>query len=137
MAAPPIISSFLIADAVIQDRLTGKWSVIGVFDKIYGPSFPCVHPNLALYVKFADAQGRYRVRVEFRNAEDKIVSTFERIEFEVKDRLQSGDFGVSTHGLPLEKTGRYQFQLYLNDEFAASAPLDVQKLEQPPRPPTA
>lgn|ERR1041384_1550730 len=134
MAAPPVISSFLIADAVIQDRLTGKWSVIGIFDKIYGPAFPCVHPSLALYVKFADAQGRYRVRVEFRNADDKVVSAFERIEFEVKDRRQGGDFGVTTHGLPLEKPGRYHFQLYLNDDFAASAPLDVQKLENVPPP---
>lgn len=135
MAPPLLIHSFLIADAVIQDRQTGKWTVVGIFDKIYGASFPCVHPSLALYVKFADAQGRYRVKVEFRDSEDKLISAFERIEFEVKDRLRGGDFGVATHGLPLEKPGRYQFQLYLNDEFAASVPLDVYKVEKPPAPP--
>lgn len=137
MASLPLISSFLIADTAIQDRLTGKWTVVGIFDKIYGPQFPCVHPTLALYVKFADAKGRYRVKVEFRDAEDKVVSAFERIEFEVKEHARSGDFGVTTHGLPLEKPGRYQFQLYLNDEYAASAPLDVFKLDAPPKPPPA
>ena len=135
MAAPPVVTSFLIADAVIQDRQTGKWSVIGIFDKIYGPDFPCVHPTLALYIKFADAQGRYRVKVEFRDSEDKRISAFEGIEFEAKDRLRGGDLGFSTHGLPLQKPGRYQFQLYLNDEFSASVPLDVFKIEAPPKPP--
>ena len=137
MAELPVISSFLIADSAIQDRLTGKWTVVGIFDKIYGQAFPCVHPNLALYVKFADAQGRYRVKVEFRDGEDKLVSAFERIEFEAKDRLRGGDFGVATQGLPLEKPGRYQFQLYLNGEFAASVPLDVFQIEKgpPPSPP--
>lgn|SRR2546422_6806857 len=137
MAAPPVITSFLIADAVIQDRLTGKWTVVGIFDKIYGPAFPCVHPTLALYLKFADAQGRYRVRVEFRDEDDKVVCAREGIEFEVKDRLHGGDFGVTTHGLPLQKPGRYQFQLYLNDQFAASAALDVLKLEPAPPAPAA
>lgn len=135
MAAPPVVTSFLIADAVIQDRLTGKWSVVGIFDKIYGAAFPCVHPTLALYIKFADAQGRYRVKVEFRDADDKVVSAFERIEFEAKDRLRGGDFGFTTHGLPLGKPGRYRFQLYLNDEYAASSPLDVYPIEKAP--PTA
>lgn len=137
MAAPPVIRSFLIADAVLQDRLTGKWSVIGIFDKIYGPAFPCVHPSLALYLRFADAQGRYRVRVEFRDADGKVICAREGIEFEAKDQLQDGDFGLTTHGLPLERPGRYQFRLYLNDEFAASAVLDVFKLEAAPKPPPA
>ena len=135
MATPAVISSFLIADAVIQDRQSGKWTVVGIFDKIYGPEFPCVHPTLALYIKFADAQGRYRVKVEFRDTDDRRVSVFEGIEFEVKDRLRGGDFGFSTHGLPLEKPGRYQFQLFLNDEFAASVPLDVYKMEASSKPP--
>lgn len=131
-----MVQSFLIADAVIQDRATGKWSVVGIFDHLYAPSFPCVHPTLAIYVKLADAQGRYRVKIEFRNAEDRVVSSFDKIQIEVEDRLRSLGFGVTTHGLPLEKPGRYQFQLFLNDEYLAAVPLEVMKLEPRPRPKT-
>ena len=132
----PIVRSFLIADAVIQDRLTGKWSVVGVFDRILGPSFPCIHPTVAIYVKLADAQGRYTVKIEFRDSADRVVLACEGIAFEAANPLEGVQFGVTTQGLPLEKPGRYQFQLYLNGEYAAAAPLEVLKLEpRPPAPP--
>ncbi len=130
MPPTPVVKSFLVADGVIQDRATGKWSVIGIFDRIFSPQFPCVHPVVAIYVKLSDALGRYKVRVEFRDAsEDRCVSAFEGIDLEVKDRLQGVEFGIQTHGLPLQKPGRYLFQLYLNDEYVASSPLTVVKVE--------
>jgi hypothetical protein len=135
--ATPVVKSFLIADSVIQDRLTGKWSVIGLFNRVMAPQFPVMHPTVAIYVKIADAQGRYRVKVEFRDSEDRVVSAFEGLELEVKDRSEEVEFGLPTHLLPLGKPGRYFFQLHLNGELLASARLDVQKIESspPPAPP--
>ena len=128
-----MVKAFLIADSVIQDRSTGKWSVVGIFDQIYAPKFPCQHGALAIYVKLSDALGKYAVRVEFRDVgEDRLVSAFEGINLEVKDRLKGPEFGVPTHGLPLEKPGKYQFVLFFNGEYGASATLDVRKLENPP-----
>jgi hypothetical protein len=132
VAAPPLVQSFLIADSVIQDRATGKWSVIGVFDRLFAPSFPCVHPSLAVYIKLSDAFGRYEVRIEFRDAQDRCVSAFQGVNVDVKERPQTIDFGVLTRLLPLEKPGRYQFQLYLNGEYAASVPLEVLLFTAPP-----
>jgi hypothetical protein len=109
--------------------------VVGIFDRIFAPQFPCVHPVVAIYVKLADALGRYKVRVEFREAEeDRCVSAFEGIDLEVKDRLQGVEFGIATHGLPLQKPGRYLFQLYLNEEYSASSPLTVARVEPSRRP---
>jgi len=136
VARPPIVKSFLIADAVIQDRLTGKWSIIGVFDRVMAPSFPVVHPTVALYLRMSDAQGKYRLRVEFRDASDRRVGLFEGIELEVKDPAQAIEVGLPTHMLPLEKPGKYQFQLFVNDDFSASAELTVVQLTvPPPKPP--
>lgn len=133
MARPPIVKSFIIADTVIQDRLTGKWSIIGVFDRVMAPSFPVVHPTVALYLRLSDAQGRYRMRVEFRDASDRRVGLFEGIEIEVKDPAQAIEVGLPTHMLPLEKPGKYQFQLFINDEFASSAELTVIQVAIPPQ----
>jgi len=133
VARPPIVKSFIIADTVIQDRLTGKWSIIGVFDRVMAPSFPVVHPTVALYLRLSDAQGRYRMRVEFRDASDRRVGLFEGIEIEVKDPAQAIEVGLPTHMLPLEKPGKYQFQLFINDEFAASAELTVIQIPIPPQ----
>jgi hypothetical protein len=134
MPPPPVVKSVLIADAVIQDRATGKWSVIGVFDRVAAPSFPCAHPTVAVYVRITDALGRYKVRIELRDAEDVCVSAFEGIEVEVADRLQVAEFGCMTHGLPLQKPGKYQFQLYFNGEFATAVPLDVVRMQPPAAP---
>ncbi len=134
MVRPVLVKSFLIADAVIQDRFTGKWSVIGLFDRIMAPSFPVVHPMLAIFLKFGDAQGRYRVRIELRDATDRRVALFEGIEIEVKDPSQSAEVGLPAPMLPLEKPGKYQFQLYVNDEFAASTDLNVVQIPVTPGP---
>jgi len=131
----PIVQSFLIADTVIQERTTGKWSVIGVFDRLFAPTFPCVHPSLAVYIKLSDAQGHYQIRIEFRDGGDRCVSAFEGINVDVKERPQTVDFGVLTRLLPLEKPGRYQFQLYVNGEYAAFVPLEVLAYT-PPAPPS-
>jgi hypothetical protein len=130
----PVVKAFLVADGVIQDRATGKWSVIGIFDQIYAAAFPCFHPIVAIYVKLSDALGRYKVRVEFRDADDAVASVFEGIEFEVGDRTKSVEFGVTTQHLPLKRPGRYQFQLFLNGEYAAAATLDVLAIKPPANP---
>jgi len=136
VARPPIVKSFLIADMVIQDRLTGKWSIIGVFDRVMAPSFPVIHPTVALYLRLGDAQGKYRLRVEFRDASDRRVGLFDGIELEVKDPAQAIEVGLPTHLLPLEKPGKYQFQLFINDEYSAAAELSVAQI-QIPIPPSA
>jgi hypothetical protein len=134
VALTPIVKSFIIADAVIQDRLTNKWSVVWIFNRVMAPQFPVVHPTVAMYVKLADAVGRYNVSVEVRDATDRIVAAFKGIELEVRDRTQEVEFGVPTHMLPLEKPGKYQFQLHLNGEFLASATLEAVLMERPPAP---
>lgn len=135
MPRPPVIKSFLIADQVLQDRLTGKWSVIGIFDRVLAPKYPVMHPTVAIYLKLGDAQGRYRMRVEFRDADDRRVGAFEGVELDVTERTGDVEVGLPTHMLPVEKPGRYQFQLYINDEYAASAELHAVLMEKPPVPP--
>jgi hypothetical protein len=133
MTAPlPAVKAFLIADAVIQDRLTRKWTIVNVFDQIFAPQFPCVHPSMALYVKLADARGRYTVRVELRDAADGLLSKIEGITVESAGTTRSAEFGVTAQGLPLKEAGRCQFQLFLNEEYAAAASLDIVQFKPGP-----
>jgi len=129
MARPPVVKSFLIADVVIQDRMTGKWSVIGVFDRILSAAFP---------VKMGDLQGRYRIKVEFRDAEDRKIGVIEGPPIDVKDAAHSFELGIGLANVKLDRPGKYQFQLHVNDEFVASAPLEVVQVQvQGPPPPPA
>jgi hypothetical protein len=139
MARPPVVKSFLIADTVIHDRIAGKWSIIGVFDRVMAASFPVIHPTLAFYLKLGDVEGNYKIKVEFRDATDRRVGLIEGIQIEVKVPSQSFEVGFHAPPLPLERPGKYQFQLYVNEEFVASAPLEViqVQVQAPPAPPPA
>jgi hypothetical protein len=128
----PVLKSFLIADTVIQDRASGKWSVVGIFDRVLAPSFPTVHPMVAIYLKMADVEGKHRIRVEFKDAEDRCVGRFEGVEVDVKEGTQTVEMGLPTQMLPLTKPGRYQFQLFVNDEYVGSADLTAVTLKTPP-----
>jgi hypothetical protein len=132
MARSPVLKSFLIADAVIQDRASGKWSVVGIFDRVLAPSFPTVHPVVAIYLKMADVEGKHRLRVEFRDSEDRCVGRFEGVEVEVKEGSQTVELGLPTQMLPLTMPGRYQFQLFVDDEYAGSADLTAAQIKTPP-----
>lgn len=137
MARPPVVKSFLIADTVIQDRLTGKWTIVGVFDRIMAAAFPVVHSTVAFYIKLGDLRGRYKIRVEFRDAQDSRIGVIEGPPIEVKENAQTFELGIGLGNVKLEKPGKYQFQLYVNDEFVASTPLDVVQVQVPPPPPAA
>ena len=121
----PAFISFLIADTVIQEKVTNKWSVIGIFDRIYSNSFPCIHPNLGLYIRITDASGKYKIRVEFSDENNNTLSQFEGIELEVANRLATPGFGIQTRNLPIPKPGNYSFDLYFNDDYFKSLPLNV------------
>ena len=135
MPRPPVVKSFLMADSVIQDRMTGKWSIIGVFDRVMAPRYPTFHSPLAFYIKFADAEGVYKIRMELRDADDRRIGLIEGIQLEAKVAVQSVDIGFPAPPLGLERPGKYQFQLYANDEFLASVPLESVQVAPPPQAP--
>ena len=129
MSPKPQIKSFLIADMVIQEQGTYKWSAIGIFDRIYSKNFPCVHANMALYVKLADALGDYDVRVEFCDANMQKLSVFQGVKINVADKLSAPECGIQTKNLIIPRPGKYTFDLYCNDQHCGSLPLFVEQLK--------
>ena len=126
----PEIISFLIADMVIQEKGTNKWSAIGIFDRIRAASFPYIHPGLGLYIRLADAEGNYDVRIEFCDDNNRIFAVFEGTTLSIHSRLHHPDFGMKTANLPIPKPGKYYFKLYFNKSFAKGFQLDVEEMPQ-------
>ncbi len=126
----PEIISFLIADMVIQEKGTNKWSAIGIFDRIQTAGFPFVHPSLALYIRLSDAKGDYAIRVEFCDDNDHILGVFEGITLSVSSRLHHPDLGIRIINLPIPRPGKYYFKLYFNGEFTRDFPLFVREIAQ-------
>ena len=115
MPTLPNVKTFLIADQVFP-QASGKWCVIGVFDRIVAARFPVVHPSLGLFLTISDAEGDYEVKVEFRNEESKVLAEFGGIRLTAPHRLATVPFGVQTDNLKLPAPGRYSFVPYFNGE---------------------
>lgn len=131
MAPPlPSIKSFLVADQVFQQAGSGKWCLIGVFDAILAVSYPVIHPSLGLYFKLADAEGNYKLSVEFHDSSGRCLSPLPAIEVRVADRLKEGGLGLQTSNLMIPAPGRYFFKLFFNGEAAVTdIPIEAKLLE--------
>ncbi len=121
----PRIQAVLIADQVLQEKGSNKWSVIGVFDRIYAHSFPVLHHTMGIYVRLTDAEGGYDVKLELQDALDRTIAVFGGIRLQVLDPKYSVDFGVQTRNLILTGPGKHLIRVYLNADLVDQVPLEV------------
>ena len=125
MTPTPEILTFLIADQVIQEKGTNKWSAIGIFDHIYADKFPLFHPTMGLYVRLVDAEGEYKIRIELTDSNQQKLAIFEGLNVRVESRLVAIDVGIQSRNLQIPKPDKYHFDLYFNDQLCKSLPLVV------------
>ena len=60
----PSIQAFLVSDQVIEDSVTRKKSLIGLFTHLQAVSFPFQHQQMGLYFCLTDAEGAYQFDIE-------------------------------------------------------------------------
>ena len=111
----PSINAFLVCDTIIEDSLTHKKSLIGIFTHLQAPVFPFQHGQLGLYFCITDAQGSYRfdIALIYLNT-DHVVAKAQMPLVEIRDRLEIVDFGVTLTQLVFPGPGRYEFRLMVN-----------------------
>jgi len=56
----PSVQAFLVCDQVIEDSVTKKKSLIGLFTHLQAMSFPFQHQQMGLYFCLTDAEGNYQ-----------------------------------------------------------------------------
>lgn len=131
MPAPPSVTSFLLADQVFRQE-SGKWCLIGVFNRILAPCFPVTHHSLGIFIVLADAKGDYDLKLEFRDGDDRVLSVFEGIRVSVPDPLRTVEVGIQAMNLALKTPGRYFFKLWANGELVKDLPVDAVLATPPP-----
>ncbi len=77
----PIGIGLIPCDTLIQDRITGKKSLIGVFDHIYSPRFPLVPRPFYVLVSLAGRNGTYPFTLELSGEKER------QVIFQVKGKV--------------------------------------------------
>jgi hypothetical protein len=125
----PSVQAFLVCDQVIEDSLTKKKSLIGIFTHLQAIIFPFQHQQMGLYFCLTDAEGVYRFDIDliYLNNEQLICrATLPNIV--IDDRLQISDFGINIPSLIFPAPGRYEFRLRVEGSFIAQKDFNVMQL---------
>jgi len=132
-APKPKLNAMLICDRVITEAGTNKKSLIGIFENINAYKFPCVHHFLAVYIKFTEANGKYRFRLELVDLENNSVAGRAEIptEIEISDPLRVHDLVFNLAALKFVHPQKYEFRIFANDEIFGQKTFLVNKADRP------
>ena len=80
----PIGLALISCDTIIEDKLSGKKSLIGIFGELNAEKFPCVHPSMFLMVSMTGGTGEYQCEVVVTDSsqEEKVFSARGKIKFD-------------------------------------------------------
>jgi len=128
----PSIQAFLVCDSVIEDSLTKKKSLIGIFTHLQAVTFPFQHHQTGLYFCLTDAEGTYHLEIDLVYVNtDQLVCRASLPDIAIQDRLQIADFGINLPALLFPAPGRYEFRLRMNSRVIAQKDFHVIQLPAP------
>lgn len=129
----------VVADAANVSQ-EGKLNVLGIFDTIWGPSFPLRHGTMVFVVRVEGEfteQGEHRLELRLMDADGGQI-----FKAEGPLRLVGGRPGrpakphiiLGLSGVVFPAAGDYSFEVLIDGQHKRSVPLYVLQAPQPPRP---
>ena len=131
----PMGLSLIFCDMIIEDKTTGKKSLIGLFDRIHTRTFPCIHTSMALFVSMTSGQGRYPCEVVCRHTDDKTIAFRVQGHVGMKDPTQVVDIIFRLNGVRFPLPGVYWVHFLVDGMPIMMRPLTLNEVEHPPAPP--
>jgi hypothetical protein len=129
--------AIVICDQIIEDKLTGKKSLIGIFNQIAAQNFPCRHPQVCVFVSLTEGRGQCAARLRIVHDEsDHVVA-------EVNGNIQFSDvhtvveLNFSLVGLVFPNPGMYSIEFYCDDAIILERRFTVSHVKPPQGPPAA
>lgn len=128
----PVVTATLLCDQVIVDALSGKKSLIGIFDRISATDFPSVHTRMVLFVSMTEWHGNKNWRVRIQDSQLHIIFNIEGTH-EHLDPLQPVDFMFDMVGIIFPSEGDYQLEVSVDGTFISQRSIIVRRIPSPPR----
>lgn len=118
---------------------SGKFSLLGGgIENIFAPTFPAIHPGLALVVRLrarsSEVEQDHKFRVDIIGPNDFNVTPGASIEFKPMtvpgepDRPVTFTLVMNMTPIVLPEPGTYLGRLYVDSQEVGTFPLDVQKI---------
>jgi len=130
------IEAFLLCDAATDSH--GKLNLLGAFDSFFVNEVPAVHPHCAVVLRLRferTEQGEHTITLHLIDADGQ------HLMQPLEGRLRVGNTPNPTatsnlilnmQGLKLTKFGELAFHLQIDGKPAASLPLYIRQVQEPP-----
>lgn len=112
----PIVLGMIICDTVIEDKITNKKTLIGLFNRINSPKVPCIHPCVNVFLSLTEGIGEYECKLRCVDVTtDK--TTLElggKINFQgIKEIIE---LNFELRGVVFPNFGEYRFEFLCNSD---------------------
>lgn len=121
----PLGLSLLMCDTIIEDKHTGKKTLVGLFDRVHARRFPCVHPFMCVFVSLTGARGCFPCEVICRHQDSHTVAFSAKGEVSMRDPRQVVDLVFRLSGVTFSKPDMYWLNFVVDDVPIMMRPLFV------------
>jgi len=120
--------AMVVCDSIIDDRQTGKKTLVGLFNQIGANSFPVRHQSLAVYCSLTEGQGKHAIQLQCVHAvEDKPIMGIDA-ELDMADPRAIAEMGFTLNGIVFPEPGPYEFQIICEGELVGRRAFQVLKV---------
>jgi len=125
-APVPTVLAILICEKIITEANTQNKTLVNVFNNIDARDFPTAFGPLSLFIRLADAEGDYVLKLAITRLEsEETISAPELPIVTIPSRLSIHELNIKIPGIGFKEPGTYEFQLYANNVWIARTTLTV------------
>ncbi len=88
---------------------------------------------MSLDANISDAQGEYVFRLSLQHLKDgREIGAGSTPPLKIPDRLQTAELAFRLQNIVFPEPGKYQFQLFANEDLVAQKEVVIRKIDPPP-----
>jgi len=120
--------ALLLCDTVITDAMTGKKTLVGIFNSIGATKFPHIVPQINVFASLTNLEGETEVKIRLIAGNNNVVFDLPaKVPF--KNPLDAPELVFNLQNLKFPSPGAFELQLLAGGKLAASRLLVVSEIK--------
>jgi hypothetical protein len=128
----PVPLAMIVCDTIIDDRLSSKKSLIGIFNNIAAAELPCRHQSVYVYCVLTEGIGQYEGALKCTHMQSNRVIFNLTGPVKFPNPLATIEFIFDVKNIVFDQEGAYVFELFCDNQPVISRKINVSLLKSRP-----